>query len=196
MIEKMRRNARSALLIGAAAALVGGGMALAAGNGSEGSGSGSGSGSGTAAVPRDAPPLPPPGGAPGGGDLTFAEFHVLKNGSETVFRTDAGTVKSADDSSLTITENDGTDVTIPVDSGTKVLAGPDKEVSVSQLDRGSDVNVSRQDGEAADVIFVVPSRSEMKAMAPGDSDHDGRFGPRPGGPPPGFAMPAPPAQGN
>ena len=56
-------------------------------------------------------------------NLTYAEIHYQKNGNEVVKRIDRGTVKSVASDSVTITRNDGQDVTIPVDGSTKVSAG-------------------------------------------------------------------------
>jgi hypothetical protein len=200
MIDSIRRNARAAALVGAAAALVSGGMAIAA----DGGGGGSAADAKSARAPSPPlpplPPLPRPAGA--GGDLTFAEFHVRRDGVSKVFRTDAGKVESVGTDSVTIAENDGSKVEIPVDSDTKVFAGPGKETGIGGLEQGREVNVSREKGKPADLIFVVPTRAELKAMDRGVITGGARLrraphgAPPHGAPPPGFAIPLPPARGN
>ena len=189
MLDLIRKHGRSAALIGTAAALVGGGVALAA---DDGGGSGSGGSSGSSAQrPPAPPPLPPPDK-----DLTYAEIHVQRDGEAQVIRTDAGTVASTSDDSITVSENDGNDVTIPIDGDTKFASGPGEAGDVSDLEQGDRVLVTGPKGEAADVVFVPPTRSEMRRAF----KRHGRAGrlmpPPPGGAPgAGMAIPLPPPQG-
>ena len=198
MWQQIRKRARSAALIGTAAALVGGGMALAA-DGGGGSGSGS-SGSSSQEQPLP-PPLPPPER-----DLTYAEIHVVRDGEAKVIRTDAGEIASTSEDSITVSENDGNDVTIPIDGHTKFATGPDEQGDVSDLQQGDHVMVTATKGEAADLVFVVPTRAELRAMERrGAAIHrafkahgrPGRLMGRPPGGPPGIGMaiPMPPPRG-
>ena len=159
-------------MIAVAAALTVGGVAAAQG----GSGSGSQSGgSGQSASHR--PPGPPPMMGPGGKNLTYAELHVLnKEGDSEVVRIDQGKVKSVGDDSITLTENDGSEVTVAVDGDTDILGKPGKETALADLEAGQQVSVTATEGEAATAIMVMPKKGELP---------DGfRGGPPPGGPPP------------
>ena len=104
--------------------------------------------------PRNTLGLPPPLAAPG--DITYAELHVRRDGKSVVLRADHGKVKSISADSITVTENDGSDVTIPTDSETRIFAGPGRRVDPSDLEEGQAVIVHREVGEAADVIALPP----------------------------------------
>jgi hypothetical protein len=156
---------RAIATLGVAAALVVGGVAAAQGSpgGSQGGGQGA-----------DAHPAgPPPLGAPMKG-LTYAEYHVQKNGQEQTIRLDQGTIAAVDDSSITLTENDGSEVTIPVGASTKVLGKPGSEATLDDLSVGQQVSVCGPDGGTAASIMVAPKKGEMKGAPQGG----------PGGPPP------------
>lgn len=177
MFSSMRRLARPAAMLGVAAALTVGGVALAQGE------SGSGSEAGHAGAPggkRMAPPMM--FGAPGGKDLTYAQMHVQHDGEAEVIRMDQGEITAVDDSSITLKENDGNEVTIAVDDDTKVLAGPGSKTDVSDLETGQEVTVCGPEGEPAKAIMVPPKRGELPQGAPGG----GRGGQLP--PPPGAQM--------
>jgi len=190
MFDQIRRRWRSAALIGTAAALVGGGMALAADDNGSGSQGSSGS-SGSAQELPAPPPLPPPDQ-----DLTYAEIHVQRNGEAQVIRTDAGKVASTSDDSITVTENDGNDVTIPIDDETKFATGPGEEGDVSDLAEGDRVLVTGPKGEAADIVFAPPTRAELRRAFKGNGARRGRPMPPPAGAPGiGMAIPLPPPQG-
>lgn len=196
MLDQIRRHGRSAALLGTAAALVGGGVSLAADGGGAGE-SGSSSGSSAKELPAP-PPLPPPDR-----DLTYAEIHVQRDGEAQVIRTDAGTVASTSEDSITVSENDGNDVTIPIDGETKFATGPGEKGAVSDLRQGDRVLVTGPKSEAADIVFVPPGRAELRALerrgaaihrafkAPG---RHGRLMPAPpgGAPGVGIAIPLPP----
>ena len=100
-----------------------------------------------------------------------------------MIRVDQGKIKSVGDSSITLVENDESEVTIAVDADTKVLGKPGSETSVSDLKAGQKVVVSGPEGEAAKTIAVPPKKGEQgpKTAAP----H--RPGQMP--PPPGRARP-------
>ncbi len=122
------------------------------------------------------------GMGPGGGDLTYAEFHSLRDGEEVVTRLDRGTVSAVDDDSVTITHNDDSEATIPVDGETKVLTPPpfpedgerpDLEDlpdpseligEVSDLEVGDEVSVHREVGHAAAMIGILPQGGERPLM--------------------------------
>jgi hypothetical protein len=133
-------------------ALIAGGIAFAA----TGRGGSQASGTNAKGDPAHRAFPGPPGPRPFDGNLTYAELHVQKNGKEVVVRLDRGKVKSTSADSVTITENDGSDVTIPVDSQTRVFAGPAKRnAKVSDLKQGQLVTVDREEGKAARVIAVM-----------------------------------------
>jgi hypothetical protein len=166
----MKRLINQALVVGLAAALVVGALAVA----NQGSGQ-NGTGERRAGPPRIL------------GNLTYAESHVQLNGKGVVFRVDRGKVKSVESDSITVTENDGSDVTIPTDGNTRVFAGPRRgRLKLSDLKEGQTVMVHRQEGEAADFVGLPPRR--------GDFRHFRGPHPGPGGPGPG-AFPAPPPGG-
>lgn len=170
MFQAARKHLRAIALIGVASALVVGGVAAAqGGSGPEGQGAGK------------RPPGPPPMGI-GMKGLTYAELHVLnKEGDSEVVRIDQGKVKSTGDSSITLTENDGSEVTIPVNDETDVLGKPGTETTLAELEAGRQVTVTATEGQAAKTIMVMPKKGEI----PGGS----RGGPTP---PPG----APPMNGS
>jgi hypothetical protein len=171
-------------MIAVAAALTVGGVAAAqGGSGSEGQGS-----SGQGASHR--PPGPPPMMGPGGKNLTYAELHVLnKEGDSEVVRIDQGKVKSTGDSSITLTENDGSEVTIKVDDSTDVLGKPGTETTLADLEAGQQVSVTATEGEAAKSIMVMPKKGELPSGFHG--------GPPPGAPPMSSSTPGtPPKEGS
>ncbi len=128
MLHSARKHIRAIATIGVASALVVGGVAAAQGD-SQGGSQGGPSGS------RHMP-LPPPPPGPPMKDVTYAEFHVQHNGQAQVVRIDQGKITAVDDSSITLTENDGSSVTIPLDDSTKVLAGPGRHSTVADLSVG------------------------------------------------------------
>jgi hypothetical protein len=126
-----------------------------------------------------------PPGPPFARGLTYAEIHARRQGKEVVIRLDRGRVQSASADELTIKENDGSEVTIPVDAGTRVLAGPRRRgLRVQDLRKGTLVLVHRRQGEAADVV-ALPPRRLLRRRWPGPPGRPG-FGPP--GPPPGPPM--------
>jgi hypothetical protein len=171
MLDSFRKRARSVAVVAVAAALTVGGVALAQGSNEGGQGEGSGVPSG-----KRMPPGPPMMlGGPGGKDLTYAQLHVQHNGKAETIRMDQGEITAVDDSSITLKENDGNEVTIAVDDSTKVLAGPDKS-SLSDLETGEEVTVCGPEGEAAKAIMVPPKRGQMPQGLP-DSSKDGQLPP-------------------
>lgn len=170
MFNSFRRRARTVAALGIAAALAVGGVALAQG----GSGSGNKSNQHRALKGKR---MPPPPGGPMGKDLTYAQFHVQRDGEAEVIRLDRGEVVSADSSSITVSENDGNEVTVPVDDSTKVLAGPNRDTDVSDLQAGQEVLVSGPEGGTAKAVIVPPRRGSMHRGPKGS----GRQGPPPGG---------------
>jgi hypothetical protein len=169
--------------IGIAAALAVGGVAVAQGGGSGKSQQGN---------PQSAKRMPPPPGGPlgkAGKDLTYAQLHVQHEGTEQVIRLDRGEVVSASESSITVKENDGSEVTVAVDSSTKVLAGPGRETSVSDLKAGQEVTVCGPEGGIAKAILLPPKKGQMPRGPQGQGKGQmppppsgGRFGGPQGGP--------------
>ncbi len=172
MFDSIRKRARSIAVLAVAAALTVGGVALA-----QGSGEGQGDGSAPSGGKRMPPPMVP--GAPGGKDLTYAQLHVQHNGEAEVIRMDQGEVTAVDDSSITLKENDGNEVTVAVDDDTKVLAGPGSKTDVSDLETGQEVTVCGPEGEAAKAIMVPPKRGEVPQGLPGGRK-GGQLPPPPG----------------
>jgi hypothetical protein len=162
MFEAARREARKRLkaiaTIGVASALVVGGVAAAQG----------GSG-GESQDPTQHPPGSPPMLGIGMKGLTYAELHVRdKEGDGDVIRIDQGKVKSVDESSITLTENDGNEVTIAVDEDTDVVGKPGEDTTLDDLQTGQLVSVSAPDGEAAKAVMVLPRKGDVvSAFAPG-----------------------------
>jgi hypothetical protein len=160
-------HAKTVAMIGVASALVVGGVAAAQGD-SQGGSQGGPSGS------RHLPPPPPPPGPPMK-DVTYAEFHVQHDGQAQVVRIDQGKITAVDDSSITLTENDGNSVTIPLDDSTKVLAGPGRHSTVADLSVGQRVVVCGPEGGTAKSVMVVPKRGQLKG-APNGAPPAGRQG--------------------
>jgi hypothetical protein len=149
---------RSIAMLGVAAALVVGGVAAAQGD----SQSGSTQGSGQEAGKR--PPGPPPMMGIAMQGLTYAELHVQgKDGTAETIRIDQGKVKSVGDNSITLTENDESEVTVAVDSDTEVMGKPGEEASLSDLETGQQVSVTTPEGEAAQAIMVLPKKGDIAA---------------------------------
>jgi hypothetical protein len=158
-------------MLGVAAALVVGGVAAAQGDSQGGSRSG-----GQEAGKR--PPGPPPAMGIAMPGLTYAELHVLnKSGEAETVRIDQGKVKSVGESSITLTANDGSEVTIAVDGDTGIIGKPGEETSLSDLEAGQQVSVTAPDGEAAQAIMVLPKKGDIVAGFKG-----GPMGPPPGAP--------------
>lgn len=162
MTKSIQDRAKTAATIGLASALAVGGVAVAQGGGSGKAGSGNSNGNGGAKhrAHRMHPPGPPgpPGGLPAR-NLTYGELHVQKKDGAAVIRLDNGKVVSTGADSITLRENDGNEVTIPVDNSTRVLAGPGKRgASVTDLKEGTQVLVHREQGGAAKAVIVAPPR--------------------------------------
>jgi hypothetical protein len=174
MFQAARNKFQAVAMIGVAAALAIGGVAAAQGDPQGGSG-----GSQSAGHPAGPPPI----GGPmlGGKDLTYAELHVQRNGQEETIRLDQGKIAAVDDSSITLTENDGSSVTIPVDANTKVLGKPGAESTLDDLSVGQQVSVCGPDGGTAKTIMVAPAKGEMKGAPQGTPP----VGAPQGGPPSG-----------
>lgn len=164
MFEAARKHMKAIATIGVASALVVGGVAAAQGDSGDSRGSGNQS---QGSIKH--PPAPPPMLGIGMKGLTYAELHVRnKEGESEVVRIDQGKVKSLGDDSITVTENDGSEVTIAVDEDTDVLGKPGEETTLGDLDAGQQVSVTAPDGEAAKAIMVLPKKGDVVgAFAPG-----------------------------
>lgn len=164
------KRARTVAALGVAAALVVGGVAVAQG------GSGGESGNSHSGPPTGKRMPPPPGGplgGPAGKDLTYAQLHVQRNGEAQVIRLDSGRVTAVGDGSITVEENDGNEVTIAVDDGTKVLAGPGRDTSVSDLKTGQQVVVCGPEGGAAKTVMLPPKGGESGHLPPPPGGSEG-----------------------
>jgi hypothetical protein len=149
--KEARKHIRAIATIGIASALVVGGVAAAQG----------GSG-GESQGPPKPPPGPPSMVGIGMQGLTYAELHIRnKEGDSEVIRIDQGKVKSVDDSSITLTENDGSEATVAVDEDTEVLGKPGEETTLDDLQAGQQVSVTAPDGKAAKAIMVVPKKGDV-----------------------------------
>jgi Domain of unknown function (DUF5666) len=174
MFQAARKQMRAVAMLGVAAALVVGGVAAAQGNSQSGS---QGNGSGQSAGGH--PPGPPPLMGIAMKGLTYAELHVQnKEGEAETIRIDQGKVKSVGDSSITLTENDESEVTVAVDSDTEVMGKPGDETSLSDLEAGQQVSVSAPEGEAARAIMVLPKKGDIVAAG----FRGGPMAPPPGAP--------------
>ncbi len=163
MLQAARKQIRTILTIGVASALVVGGVASAQ-SGSQGSRS------------AGPPPGPPPFGGPQAKDLTYAQIHLEKNGQQQVLRIDQGKIAAVNSSSITLTENDGSTVKIPLDENTMVLTGPGHSGSVSELSVGETVTVCGPEGGPAKSVMVAPKPGQMKGFP-----RPGQMPPTPGG---------------
>lgn len=174
MFQSARKHLRSIAMLGVAAALVVGGVAAAQGDSQSGSTQSNGQEAG------HRPPGPPPMMGIAMKGLTYAELHVLnKSGDEETVRIDQGKVKSVGDSSVTLTENDDSEVTVAVDSDTEVMGKPGEETALSDLETGQQVSVTAPEGEAAQAIMVLPKKGDIAAAG----FKGGPMGPPPGAPP-------------
>jgi hypothetical protein len=173
MFQSARKHMRSIAMLGVAAALVVGGVAAAQGDSQSGSQS-----NGQETGKR--PPGPPPMMGIAMQGLTYAELHVQsKDGTAETIRIDQGKVKSVGDSSITLTENDDSEVTVAVDADTEVMGKPGEETSIGDLETGQQVSVTAPDGEAAKSIMVLPKKGDIAAAGL----KGGPMGPPPGAPP-------------
>lgn len=171
-MSRLRRVIWASLL----PALIAGGIAFAAQGTVSSSGSQKSGANDNGDTTGPAPfPGPRPGPHPFDGNLTYAELHVQRSGKEVVVRLDRGKVKSTSSDSVTITANDGSDVTIPVDGQTRVFAGfAKRNAKVSDLKKGQLVTVDRDEGKPARVIAVMEKFRKFR-----------HFGGHKPGPPPG-----------
>jgi hypothetical protein len=166
MFEAARKHLRSIAMLAVAAALVVAGVAAAQGS----SEAGTAAAKVTAAASVTAAAGPPPGpimgmAMPG---LTYAELHVQnKEGDEETIRLDQGKVKSVGSGSITLTENDGSEVTVKVDDDTQVIGKPGEETSLEDLESGQQVSVSGPDGGTAKAIMVMPKKGDFAARQRG-----------------------------
>ncbi len=178
MFKTLQSRARAVATTGLIAALVVAGVAVAQG----GNGNGGKSGKHRRALSGKRMP-PPPGGPIGkfGKDLTYAELHVQREGKAETIRVDSGELISSSESSVVVKENDGNEVTIAVDDETKVLAGPGKASSVTDLEAGRNVVVCGPDGKAAETIALPPAHGRMPGGEKGGRQ-GGQLPPPPGGP--------------
>lgn len=174
MSKPFRARAQWVAVLGTIAALAVGGVAVAK--------SGSGDNGSNHAKPRHGKRMPPPPGGPMARNLTYAEFHVQQGGQAKVLRLDRGKIASVDSSSITLSENDGSEVTIAIDESTKVLAGPGSKTQASDLEAGQEVLVSGPEGGTAKAIIVPPKRGQMPAGARGAHRRGHLPPPPPGGP--------------
>ena len=108
--------------------------------------------------------------------LTYGELHVQKEGESEVIRLDEGKVVAVDSSSITLSENDGSEVAIALGEGTKVLAGPGGESSIGELSVGEQVLVCGPEGGTAKSVMVMPKKGELGGAPPA-----GQMPPPPGG---------------
>jgi hypothetical protein len=155
MLAIARKQLRSIAMLAVAAALVVGGVAAAQSNSDGGSGS---------AKPgmRGGPPPGPPAMGIAMKGLTYGVLHVQnEEGEAETIRIDQGKIKSVDSSSITLTENDESEVTVEVDGNTDVLGKPGEESSLGDLDAGQQVSVSGPEGEAAKAIMVMPKKGDI-----------------------------------
>jgi hypothetical protein len=108
------------------------------------------------------PPGPPMMGLAMKG-LTYAELHVKGKEGEEVLRIDQGKIESVGDDSISLTENDESQVTVPVDDGTQVIGRPGEETTLDDLEAGQQVSVTAPEGEAAKAIMVMPKKGDVVA---------------------------------
>jgi len=156
MFKSAAKRFRAAIVLGVVAALTVGGVAAAQSGGSTHSRSAKRQGHG---MHRQGPP---PMGLPLKG-LTYAELHVEHNEEAKIVRVDQGTVVSASESSITLSENDGSEVTIQIGEETQVMGKPGSEVSVEEL-------------EGKLVLVCGPSEGTAKRIIVEPAHHGGKSG--------------------
>jgi hypothetical protein len=180
MLRSAGRQARAVATLGVVAALALAGVAVAQG----GTGSSGNSGKGTARqghAGRHAGPPPLGAGMKG---LTYGEFHVQdKEGNAQVIRLDEGKITAVDSSSITLEENDGSEVTIALDGDTKVLGRPGSKSTANDLEAGQTVAVCGPKDGAAKTVMPAPQKGQRKGMGQGQG-RSGQQGPPPGAPGP------------
>lgn len=168
MFKSTRKRARAVALLGVTAALALVGVAAAQGSGQGGH-------------PGGPPPL-----GPAMKGLTYAEFHVqTKSGEAKTIRLDEGKIVSVDASSITLSENDGSEVTIALDEDTNVVGKPGAETSVEELEAGMHVAVCGPEGGTARTVIVMPKKGEGQGGGQGQAGPQGQGGPEGQAPPAG-----------
>jgi hypothetical protein len=158
MGNSIRKQIRAIAMLAVAAALVVGGVAAAQGNSGPQGGPPQGS-QGPGPQPGGPPPL---GGGPMMKNLTYAEFHVQKDGEAVVIRLDQGKITAVDSDSITLSENDGSEVTIPVDGDIEVKGKPGEETSLDDLEVGQQVSVCGPSGGPAQSVMLAPPKPPVK----------------------------------
>lgn len=159
MLKAARKHLSSVAMLAVAGALVVGGVAVAQG-GSDGS-SPQGPENGGGKILRMHGPPPGVMGMPLKG-LTYGEFHVqTKAGEDKLVRVDQGKIRATTESSITVLENDGNEVTIAVDEDTEVLGKPGSETSLADLAEGQLVTVTGPPGGAAELVAVMPKKGAL-----------------------------------
>ncbi|MFL5901337.1 MAG: hypothetical protein ACJ75S_09085 [Solirubrobacterales bacterium] len=148
MLKSIRSSAGTVAWLAVAAALAVGGVAAAQGGGEGQPEQGAPSGK----------RMPPPPMGPMGKDLTYAQFHVQHEGSAQVIRLDSGKIAAVDSNSITLSENDGNEVTVVIGEGTKVLAGPGRTLTTDDLEVGQRVQVCGPEGGTAKAILLPPPK--------------------------------------
>jgi hypothetical protein len=177
MFSSVRTRAQMIVAIGIVGALALVGVAAAQGGPQGGQGSQQGSGH-----PAGPPPLPLPTQG-----LTYAQLHINKNGQEQTIRVDVGKVVAAGESSISLSENDGSEVTIPVDQNTEVMGRPGQETTVADLSEGQLVFVCAPEGGSAKTIVVLPKKGQKGAPQGAGQEGEGEGGQE--GPPPPLGGP-------
>src|SRR5262249_32321591 len=99
-------------------------------------------------------------------NVTHAEIHTYENGQAETYRVDHGKIESVGDNSITITERDGSEVTIPTDDATKVIGGPHRKLSRNDLKSGVRVMVDREGGDPAKTIGRGPKQAQQLPPPP------------------------------
>ncbi|MBJ7347014.1 MAG: hypothetical protein JHC87_00420 [Thermoleophilaceae bacterium] len=159
----MRFITSKIVVVAVAAAMATAGLAVAQGGGNGGGNSNQGQGNNQQQGPGG--PGGPGGhrGGPGGPPafmrgLTNATINSQRNGKAVVIRLDAGKVKTVGTDSVTITENDGTDVDIAVDADTEIHVPGYEDAQVDDLEVGQQVMAEGKQGKAAHSIGVKPPK--------------------------------------
>jgi hypothetical protein len=172
MFKSVGKRARAVAVLGVVAVLALAGVAAAQG-GSSGSGGGSHNG------PQGGRHAGPPPLGAGMKGLTYAQFHVQdKEGEAQVIRLDEGKITAVDSSSITLEENDGSEVTIALGEDTKVVGKPGAESSVEDLKTGQRVAVCGPEGGTAKTVMVAPKKGQRMGAGQGQGQGSGPQGPQ------------------
>lgn len=99
--------------------------------------------------------------------FSYAEVHVNHEGKSQVIEIDEGKIVSVSESEIVLSENGGSEVSVPLSASTTVRGRPGTQTSVSDLKEGELVIVCGPQGGEAKTVLIVPKRGEGGQRAGG-----------------------------